>query len=339
MNIKTWGEALKTIPRISKDEWNGLDFVAKWLVMTRFAVIIMTFFSAGIAGLLAWKDYESGLVDEISVSRWLLLAVGLIFAHAANNIINDITDFKKGVDVNNYYRTLYGPQPLQQGLMSIGHIMRYLIPTGLIAIAAGIPLVLFGGQTALILMILGALFVLFYTWPLKYIGMGEVVVFIIWGPLMIGGGYYVITHVWNWDVVIASLPYGLAATTVLFGKHIDKMQDDLKKKIYTLPGILGEKVSRYGVLLMFALQYLAVFYLIYIGYFSCIMLVVLVALINIVKPIKMYLKPRPVEAPEDLPEGIWPLWFSAASFIHTRLYGMMFILGLIGEVVISYFSK
>lgn len=334
--MKTWGEALKTIPRISKEEWNNLDFVAKWLVMTRSAVIIMTFISAAIAGLLAWKDYESGVVAETSVWRWVLLAIGLVFAHAANNIINDITDFKKGVDVNNYYRTLYGPQPLQQGLMTIGQIMQYLIPTGLIAIAAGIPLVLFGGKIALILMILGALFVLFYTWPLKYIGMGEIVVFIIWGPLMIGGGYYVITHFWSWDVVIASLPYGLAATTVLFGKHIDKMQDDLKKKIYTLPALLGEKVSRYSVIAMFIFQYLAVFYLIYVGYFSWIMLIVLVALVNIVKPIKMYSKPRPNEAPVDLPAGVWPLWFSAASFIHTRLYGMMFVLGLIGEVIMSY---
>ncbi len=39
---------------------------------------------------------------------------------------------------------------------------------------------------------------------------------------MIGGGYYVITGQWNWNVVLASLPYALGPTTVIFGKHIDK---------------------------------------------------------------------------------------------------------------------
>ena len=63
---------------------------------------------------------------------------------------------------------------------------------------------------------------LFYTWPLKYIGLGELAVIIVWGPLMIGGGYYVITGQWSWKVVLASLPYALGPTTVIFGKHIDK---------------------------------------------------------------------------------------------------------------------
>ena len=47
---------------------------------------------------------------------------------------------------------------------------------------------------------------LFYTWPLKYIGLGEIAVLLVWGPLMIGGGYFVITGVWDWNVVLAGLP-------------------------------------------------------------------------------------------------------------------------------------
>ena len=54
---------------------------------------------------------------------------------------------------------------------------------------------------------------MFYTWPLKGMAMGEIAVLIVWGPLMIGGGHYVLTHQWNWFVVIASLPYVLGVTT------------------------------------------------------------------------------------------------------------------------------
>jgi 1,4-dihydroxy-2-naphthoate octaprenyltransferase len=54
---------------------------------------------------------------------------------------------------------------------------------------------------------------------------------------MIWGGYYAITGEWNWDVFISSLPYGLGATTVLFGKRIDKLEQDKQKGIRTLPVI------------------------------------------------------------------------------------------------------
>src|SRR2546430_10339218 len=40
--------------------------------------------------------------------------------------------------------------------------------------------------TTLFRSLAGAVFVLFYTYPLKYIGLGEVAVILVWGPLMIG---------------------------------------------------------------------------------------------------------------------------------------------------------
>ena len=65
-------------------------------------------------------------------------------------------------------------------------------------------------------LVFGAFFVLFYTFPLKYIGLGEVAVLLVWGPLMVGGAYHVITGRWDWQVALASLPYALGTTTVLF---------------------------------------------------------------------------------------------------------------------------
>ena len=56
---------------------------------------------------------------------------------------------------------------------------------------------------ALALMAAGAFFVLFYTWPLKYIGLGELAVIIVWGPLMVGGGYFVVTGDWSWQAALA----------------------------------------------------------------------------------------------------------------------------------------
>ena len=55
MNVRMWVKALQVIPRINKDEWDGLDFISRWLISTRAAVLVMTFISAGIAGLQALR--------------------------------------------------------------------------------------------------------------------------------------------------------------------------------------------------------------------------------------------------------------------------------------------
>ncbi len=340
MNVRMWVKALRVIPRMSREEWQELDVISKWMVAVRSAVLLMTFISAAIAGLLALLASQRGIVSlpENAFGRWLLLTVGLIFAHAANNLINDWTDAARGVDKDNYFRTQYGPQPIQQGLWNKREVFTYIAATGLIAVAAGLPLLLWTGWPAAILMSIGAIFVLFYTWPLKYIGLGEIAVILIWGPLMIGGGYYVITGSWDWGrdwmILLASLPFALGATTVLFGKHIDKLELDKVKKIHTLPVILGEKTARITVVVMMALMYLTVVVLVLLGYFSPILLAVFLALHTLRRVMPIYRHPRPVERPAEYDESTWPLWFSAAAFYHNRSFGLIFLLALLVQVLL-----
>jgi 1,4-dihydroxy-2-naphthoate octaprenyltransferase len=324
MNVGMWRKALQVIPRISKDEWDHLDVISKWLISTRAAVLIMTFISAAIAGILA---YQHG---QFNLGLWLLLVFGLIMSHATNNLLNDYTDYVKGVDKDNYFRAQYGPQPLEHGLMTKAQLLTYAVITGLIALGAGAALIYLRGGLTWILLGLGAFFVLFYTYPLKYIALGEISVLIVWGPLMIGGGYYVITGQWDWNVVLASLPYALGVTTVIFGKHIDKYQGDKEKQIHTLPVLLGERVARYFVITMTVLQYLLVLYLVLIRFFTPLMLVVFLALPNFIKVfMAMYRNPKPEERPQEYPADAWPLWFVASAFMHNRTFGLWFLLGLI----------
>src|SRR6266550_3378754 len=86
-----------------------------------------------------------------------------------------------------------------------------------------------------------------YTAPplrLKKRGLGEPDVLVVWGPLMVGGTYYsAVGHV-PWQIIAASLPYGLLCTAVLMGKHVDKLPWDAAEDIHTLPVILGEARAR-----------------------------------------------------------------------------------------------
>ncbi len=333
MNVAMWVKALRVIPRITKDEWNHLDVISKWLISTRAAVLIMTFISAALAGILAFQN------ERFDLGRWLLVALGLILAHATNNLLNDYTDFTRGVDQDNYYRAQYGPQPLVHGLMTKPELLRYAASTGLIALAAGLGLTYLQGGLTLILVAAGAFFVLFYTWPLKYIALGELAVLIVWGPLMIGGGYYVITGAWSWNVILASLPYALGVTSVIFGKHIDKYEMDKERHIYTLPVVMGEKLARYSLVGMLVLQYILVAYLVLTGFFTPVMLVVLLALPAFVRIMPIFRAPRPAEKPagyppEDTPD-VWPNWFVAAAFYHNRTFGLWFLSGLIVNAAVK----
>jgi len=244
MNFAMWKKALQVIPAVSKDEWEALDFVSKWLISTRAAVLVMTFISAALAGLFALRE------GTFSFLPWLALTLGLMLAHATNNLFNDYTDYVKGVDKDNYFRTMYGPQPVANGLLTTTQLLTYTAGTGAMAAALGLYLIAINGWDPMIwiLLGLGAFFVLFYTWPLKYIALGEVAVLVVWGPLMIGGGYYVLAHQWDWNVVWASIPYYFGVTTVIFGKHIDKLKVDQEKGIHTLPVLLGETASRFTVI-------------------------------------------------------------------------------------------
>ncbi len=318
-----WVKALQVIPRLTKDEWRTLDVISKWLIITRSAVLIITFISAAIAGILAYRE------RSFDVVTWLVLTIGLIFAHATNNLLNDITDYRRGVDRDNYFRAQYGPQPLEHGLMTVRELMAYVVVTALIAVVCGVYLVYVRGPWVLALMAVGAFFVLFYTWPLKYIGLGEVSVILVWGPLMVAGGYFVMTGEWSWPVAIASLPYALGATTIIFGKHVDKYEDDRAKGIHTLPVIIGERNGRLVILAMFALQYLLTIYLVWSGYFSPILLIVLLALTTMRLVLPMYLQPKPKEMPQNYMLDIWPLYFVAAAFFHNRRFGMLYLLGML----------
>src|SRR4030066_1359331 len=135
MNLSMWRKALQVIPHVSKDEWQKLDVISKWLISTRAAVLIMTFLSGAFAGIFAFRD---GRFDWL---KWILVTLGLIFSHATNNLLNDFTDYNRGVDQDNYYRAQYGPQPLVHGLMSKRQHLTYAAVTGGTSLLLGVILV------------------------------------------------------------------------------------------------------------------------------------------------------------------------------------------------------
>src|SRR5581483_9736492 len=198
--LDTWRQILATgnLPAGRR-----LDAVSRWLLITRACVFSMTLTAGLIGGLLA---------AGAPAPRWGLFGlalVGLVVAHAANNMINDFFDTTGGVDTAEYTRALYAPHPLLAGLVSRRGLLAAIAAANLLDLAI----------------------------------LGEPGVFLVWGPLMIGGTYYVTAGAlpaWVW---LASVPYAITVTSVLIGKHIDKYEQDRARGIRTLPVLLGRRAS------------------------------------------------------------------------------------------------
>jgi 1,4-dihydroxy-2-naphthoate octaprenyltransferase len=168
-----------------------------------------------------------------------------------------------------------------------------------------------------------------YTAPpvrLKKRGLGEPDVFVVWGPLMVCGTYYSAVGIVGWDVLLASLPYGLLCTTVLMGKHIDKIPYDEPLGIRTLPVIFGEARARAVTLGMMVGFYLLVVAAVLAKAMPWPALLVVAALPRLVKIWPYFRRPPPEEPPGNFP--VWPLWYAALAWVHVRQAGALLVVGL-----------
>lgn len=323
-----WWQSLTTMPYVDRQTWNKLGIVTRWLIAVRASVLIMTFSSAAIGGLLAV------LAGGFNLWIFTLTATGLLLAHATNNLINDYVDSIRGIDTDNYHRTQYGVQVLESKLLNKTQFWRYLLVTAAAALIIGILLIAERGGITLGLMAVGAFFAIFYSWPLKYVGLGEPTVLLVWGPLMVGGTFYVVCGFWNWEVTLIACLYALGPTAVLFGKHIDKLEADKQKGVNSLPVILGEPRAKRWTITLISMQYALLVPLIAYEPAHWPLLITLINLPIFAKFIKAFNEEKPQQKPANFPEEIWPLWFSAYSFHHTRRFSMLFLLALIIEVVL-----
>ncbi|WP_028671940.1 prenyltransferase [Saccharospirillum impatiens] len=325
--IPTWPEVMTKIPRLDAQDWSAMGLAKRWFVATRAAVFVMTLFSAGIGMLLA---IPAGHFDVINA---VLVCFGLILAHATNNLLNDWTDSKKGVDKDNYFRTQYGPQPLENGLLSARQMMGYIAVTGALALAVGALLVFRTDIVTLYFMLAGAFFVVFYTWPLKYIGLGEPAVWLVWGPLMVLGSAYVVSAELTALQLWVALVYGIGPTSVLLGKHTDKLEQDKAKGVHTLPVMLGESGSRRLTLVLWVMQYLVLTLGVVFGVLSVWYLLVWLALPRLIKTVKRFRQPRPTERPHDVPADVWPLYLVAYAFDYNKLFSGTLVLAMLLSLV------
>jgi 1,4-dihydroxy-2-naphthoate polyprenyltransferase len=343
--IGNWIEILRTanLPPDRK-----MDLVSKWLIITRACVFSMTLLSALIGGLLAAID------GHFYWGRMALVALGLTLGHASNNMVNDLFDVWGGVDTADYPRANYAPHPLLNHLISEGGLIAAIFICNLLDLGIALYLWKIVGWKVMAFAVAGLATSVFYVAPplkLKHHGLGEAAIFMIWGPLMIGGTYYVMAQALPWSAVAASVPYGLAVSAVLMGKHLDKADKDREKGVRTLPVVLGDRGGRTATMIMIWAYYLIITALVIKGWLPWPALLALLTIPRASRFIHTLHQPAPATPddafrlaediiPSDLKSRyvpgapassypLWPLWFVAWGVWWVRVAGGWLVVGLV----------
>ena len=324
--VSAWRYAFRTT---NPPEQGVVDGVTRWLVVTRAGVLPLTLFSGLLALLLA--------ADTDAHKDWWGLAlaiVGILIAHVANNMMNDLADTQVGNDTADYPRALYAPHPILAGLVTKKQLVAAILTANVVDLVIMIVLTVRHGWPIVAFALAGLLLSYAYTAPplrLKKYGLGELDVLITWGPLMVGGVYYAGLGTVDWKVMLAATVYALLPTTVLMGKHIDKIPYDRPIGTHTLPVLLGEgraKAVTQGLLVAY---YAGVVVCVIVGAMPWLALLTLLALPSFVRSWSAFSQPKPTEKPPG--NAVWPLWWAPVAFVHMRRAGGLLVLGLIANAI------
>jgi len=207
------------------------------------------------------------LILKISVA-WaffpLVLLCAMLF-HAGTNVVSEYFDYKKGVDQKHTLgssRVLVDRLADPKTVLRLGYILfavGFLL--GLILVSArGIPMFVLG--------VAGLCGGLFYTGsPIgyKYRGLGDIMVFILMGPLMVIGSFFAMTGCYRQEALYLSLPIGFLVTAILSSNNLRDIRNDLQAGVRTLENRIGHQAAGRMTVALIGAAYFCVVLLFFSG--------------------------------------------------------------------------
>ncbi len=230
-------------------------FYRNWFLASRPWSFIMTAISVGVGSAVAANE------GPFSWGLFALTLTAAVLIHAATNLINDYYDVKSGVDSDAAATALYRPHPLVEGKIPSAsvHLASYILFSA--GSLIGLYLAATRGWPILAIGVIGLTASLAYTAPpisYKYIALGEFSVFLMWGPLMVEGTYYVQRQAFSAEAFFVSLPFGVIVALVLLANNLRDISHDKSRHIRTLAITLGERKGFFLYAGLVTLAYLCI---------------------------------------------------------------------------------
>lgn len=213
------------------------DFLKTWLMAFRPKTLPAAIAPVLIGTAMAFGD---GIQHFPTALICLLAALAI---QIGTNIANDYYDFKKGADTDERI----GPvRVTQAGLIKPSTMKLAFIISFAVAIVLGALLIKRGGWPIAVIGISAILAGIFYTAgprPLGYIGLGDIFVLIFFGPVAVGGTYYVQSYEFNSAVFLAGFAPGLISVAILTVNNLRDITSDHKTGKRTLAVRFGRSFA------------------------------------------------------------------------------------------------
>ncbi len=286
----------------------------RWWLAARPKTLIAAFSPVFLGSVLSWYD------GAFHLPTFVLITVAAVAIQIATNFFNEVYDYWKGADTQ---ERLGPPRLVAQGIIAPQAMLKAaLIATG-IALAAGIPLILRGGTPILLIGGISLLLAWAYTggpFPLAYLGLGEVFVFLFFGIIALGGTYYLHTLQYTGQAFLLSWIPGALSTALLLTNNIRDIPTDRKSNKQTLSVRIGRRKSEqfYTVLLLLPFPILLALIVTGISFWILIDILTIGATLRLCRQIRTLEGRAFNQALADTARLLW---------LHTALIGGGLILG------------
>lgn len=257
-----------------------LTKIFTWMVIMR-----LPFLSATFVPIFAGAAVTSMLGQDVSWGWLLLTLLAGSLLHIGTNTSNDYFDHISGTDARNYNYSNKGlnggSRSIQMGLISPKGILTVAIIAFTLSAVVGIPLIIKSGLSILWLGLIGFFSGLFYTAPpFKFSsrkGMGELLIGLNFGPLMVAGSALVQTGQLLPEAFLAGIPIGFLIAAVVYMNEFPDYDSDKATGKNTLIVVFGPEKARAGYVALVASAFASIVILAFNGTVPMLSLIALLA--------------------------------------------------------------
>ena len=251
-----------------------------WVVIMR-----LPFLSATIMPILVGAAVAKFMGFAVDWSWLGLTLLGGSLLHIGTNTSNDYFDYLSGTDNLNYNYSNKGlnggSRGIQMGLISPKGVRNLTIAVFALSVLVGIPLIQKAGMPVLWLGIIGFLSGRFYTAPpfrfSSRKGLGELLIGLNFGPLMVAGSTLVQTGQLLPEAFLAGVPLGFLIAAVVYINEFPDHDSDKATGKNTLIVVFGPEKARVGYVALVSGAFLSIVLLVLNGTFPSLILIALVA--------------------------------------------------------------
>lgn len=296
--------------------------IKNWVVATR-----PWSFPASTMPALLTISYLFFKKEEFSgdINWWfgVIALLGVIFVHAAGNLISDFFDFKKNIDRKESFGS---SRMLVDGVFQPKTILIFGLVLLLIGSIVGWVLTLFTGPNLLWIGLVGVFGTYFY-YKFKSVALGDLLIFIIYGPLIGLGTAFVMTNALIWEVLLLNVPVAMLVVNILHANNTRDIKHDGMANIKTQAMLLGVKGSKVQYVVLALGAYIMLILMNAIGMVHPITLLTLLTVPVALKNIRVMMK-ADIEKPELIKDldgmsaqlvMMFALLFSILNFISVLL--------------------